>query len=178
MDFFSGIDAKGSQYPAFYFDTHIADLKETIHSKENSIRTGRVDADKVWTIKAEIERDQKTLEEIERTKPHLSDPEKNLLYKAYKEIGKRISQTLFSRSEMMMGLASPHEEAKRMTEKLIDIKEFVDLAKACKVELEKGKASRNGAAKIFKIVGKIIGEPTNIEVLRKDKATARTRKVA
>ena len=173
--FFTGVDATGSQYPAFYYDVHIEELKETISSAERRLNTGQVPYEQAYKLKAETERNSKQLEKILATVPKLSEGEKDRLCKAYKSLSKDIGQYLFSRSDMHLGLASPHEEARRMTEPCIEITDLGNLAKACNVKVSKGKMTRNGAAKIFKICGKLIGEPTNIEVLRKDKATKRTK---
>lgn len=175
MDFFKGVDANGSQYPAFYYDVHISELKETIDSEERRLNAGQVPYDLAYKLKASIEKNKKLLEEIERSRPSLSDGERDRINKAYKQLGKEIGQYLFSRSEMMIGLASPHEEARRMTEPCISADGFDELIKACNVQVTDGKVTRNGAAKMFKICGKLIGEPTNIEVLRKDKRTVRTK---
>lgn len=174
MEFFSAVDARGSQYPAFYFDTHISELKEEIESSERRLNTGQVPYEQSHKVKAEVERNKNKLEAIEKSKPHLSDGERDRLFKAYKKLSKDIGDFLFTRSDMMLGLATPHEEARRMVEYYIPTDGIEDLVKACRVRVQDKKMSRNGAAKVFKICGKLIGEPTNIEVLRKDKATVRT----
>jgi hypothetical protein len=57
----------------------------------------------------------------------------------------------------------------RMTEPCIEVKgDAAQIAKACNVRMTKGKVSRDGAAKIWKILGKAIGERTNTENLRRD----------
>jgi hypothetical protein len=46
------------------------------------------------------------------------------------------------------------------------------LAVDIEVKVVGEKTSRNGASKLFKLIGKLLGEPTNIEWLRKDKVTS------
>jgi len=103
--------------------------------------------------------------------PKLSDGEKDRLARIYKEeLSPQISASLFTRTDMMKGMANPHEEAKRMVQPCIKLSgEAVQFADLCKVEVKNGNmVSRNNAAKMFKLIGKLLGMPTNIEVLRKD----------
>ena len=71
---------------------------------------------------------------------------------------------------MRKGLADAREEMKRMTEPCIEVRgDAMNIAKACNVKITKGKVSRDGAAKVWKILGKALGDsPTNIEHLRRD----------
>lgn len=80
---------------------------------------------------------------------------------------------MFTRSDMMFGVASAHEEARRMVEPVIALtKEQLEMAEDIEIKIVGEKTSRNGASKMFKLIGKLINEPTNIEWLRKDKVTA------
>ena len=180
MDFFGQVDKTitgkvKSQMPAWYFDTHIEELEESIASAKRRLNRGEVPHDNVPYVRAEIDQNEKKLADIQRSKPSISDGERDKLHKYYKELSKTIGDSLFTRSDMNLGLASAHEEANRMTKLNIPIsKELQELAIATDVKVEKGKISRNSAAKMFKLIGKLLGEATNIEVLRKDKATVRT----
>lgn len=178
VQFFGEVDRneKGqisSQFPAWYFEAHVDELKESIARKERSLQRGDIPPDAIPTTKAELAQETVRLDEIMKSKPNVSDTERNLIWKHYKALGKKISDTMFTRSDMMFGTASAHEEAKRMTQPIIELdKDQLALADAIGVKAEDSKVSRNNAAKIFKMLGKLLGEPTNIEVLRKDKATA------
>jgi len=72
---------------------------------------------------------------------------------------------------MQKGLVNPHEEARRMVNNIISVDEaHGGLFKNMNILPQDGKITRNQAAKAFKIIGKLLGEPTNIEYLRRDKA--------
>ena len=99
----------------------------------------------------------------------LKGKQKDRVAKVYDELGRAIGDKLFTRSDMMKGLADAHEEVKRMTEPSIPVTgDAMSLAKACNVKTVKGKVTREGAAKIWKILGKALGDRTNTEHLRRD----------
>ena len=181
MQFYGDVDRnhKGeitSQYPAWTQRVHIGNLQEQIASTHRRIENGLVPPEDIPQHKAEMAAMQRQMEEITRSKPDVSVGERDRLQKLYKQLSRGISAAMFTRSEMKMGTADPHEEARRMTEPCIDAtKEIAEITESCKVVITKGKITRNGAAKIFKIVGHLLDEPTNIEVLRKDKVTQRRR---
>ncbi|MCK5616850.1 hypothetical protein KAR91_84090 [Candidatus Pacearchaeota archaeon] len=159
-----------SEYPAWYFESHIQELQETIDRKERALSRGDIPMDAIPETKAAIAREKSKLDAIMGSKPTPSIPEKDKLSKIYKALSAKISETLFKRSAMEWGTADAHEEAKRMVQPIISLdKEELGLAKSCGIKPDgNGKVSRNNAAKIFKLIGKLIGEPTNIEVLRED----------
>ena len=118
---------------------------------------------------------QERIDEITNSRPEIRDNERSELQRHHKELSKKISEAMFTRSEMHRGTASAHEEAKRMTQKLIGVSpKLMGMAKACNVSVVKGKISRNEATKIWKILGRLIGEGTNVEGLRRDNATVVT----
>ena len=180
INFFPKIDLNkhgvvGSQLPAWYFDFHIDELRESIARQKRMLDAGRIPSEQIMYEKAQIEKMEYKLKEIEGSKPKLTDVDRNAIWKMYKSIGGKISSSLFTRSEMQLGLASPHEEAKRMIQPTISLDyDLISVANKCNIKVYNGKVARNDAAKMFKIFGKLINEPTNIEVLRKDKVTART----
>jgi hypothetical protein len=160
-----------SEYPAWYFDVHIEELKEAIARGKRSLNRGEVPPDQVAVVKAEIERDEQKMNEIEHYQPQLSVGEREKLMKLYKEeLCPMISASLFTRNQMQKGLAPAHEEAKRMVQPVIEVKSELlgELLVAAGGKLENKKTSRNALAKVFKLVGKLLNEPTNIEVLRID----------
>lgn len=182
VEFFGEVDKgqKGeisSQFPAWYFESHLDELRESIARKERSLKRGDIPPDSIPDTRAELAKEIERLRLIEKSKPTTSDQERNLLWKCYKSLGSKIQDCMFTRSEMMLGTVSAHEEAKRMSQPCIALgKEELALAKGCGVVVDENKmVSRNGASRIFKMVGKLIGEPTNIEVLRKDKSTPGSR---
>lgn len=172
VQFFGAVDRndKGkivSQVPAWAMDAHIDELKEGIASKKRAIERGQIDADQVPRTKAEIHREETRLKDIINSKPKITAKTKDELAKAYTDLGVQIKESMFSRDEMMKGLASAGEEARRMITPIIKVDP--KLAEACGVKTYRGKVSRNGASQIFKIVGKTIGDVTNVEYLRPDR---------
>jgi hypothetical protein len=67
---------------------------------------------------------------------------------------------MFTASDMMRGTADAHVEAERMVKPCVKIQSEYEagLAKACGMNIENGKVSRNDAARIWKIQGKLLGE--------------------
>ena len=176
MELYGNVDKnrKGvvaSEYPAWYFDVHIDTLREQVARAKRSLSRGTVPPDVVPVVKAEIERDEIRISEIERCQPKLSVAEKEKLWKLYKEeLCPLISGSLFSYTQMQKGLAPAHEEATRMVKPVLEVKSELLAEMITKVggTVVGKKASRNDVARVFKVVGKLLGEATNIEVLRRD----------
>jgi len=172
IEFFGKVDrdSKGkiiSQTPAWAMHTHIDELKEGIASKRRSIDRGLIDDAQVPYLKNEILREEGKLRSIEESRPKLTAKDTDSIHKSYEGLGSAIKETLFSRDEMMKGLADAGEEARRMVNPIIKVDP--KLAESCGVKTYRGKVSRNGASKMFQILGKTLGEPTNIEYLRPDR---------
>lgn len=176
MNLFGKIDKNrngvvSSEYPAWYYDVHVAELHETVSRNKRKLERGEVQPELVPVVRAEIERDDKKLDEIKNYKPTLSVAERDKLNKLYKEeLCPLISGSLFTHTQMHKGLAPAHEEAKRMVQPVLEIKSehLVEMLVAVGGKIVGKKASRNDVAKVFKLVGKLLGEATNIEVLRQD----------
>ena len=178
MDFnvFSDVDKiKGeisSQFPAFYYDSNVDKLKEAISTQKWDLKNGGIPAEKVNEARNNLQRDELRLGEIERTKPCLSTGERDRLWKLRSEMAKLIQPAQFTYSEMNRNIANAGEEARRMKQPCIELsKELLGIAAACHVRVTEGKVSRDGVEKMWKIAGKIIGEGTNVEALRRDKVT-------
>jgi len=169
-------DGRGSEYPAWYFDGPggpLATLKNEIREKEQLIARGLVDPVKVLDMKAEIEEKQNRVDQIEASRPNLTGAAKDKVVGQYRDLGEKISEAMYTYKEDNRGTASPQEEVKRMTEPCIEISK--EVAKQCglNVNLAFGggpnvKVSRTQAEKAWKIMGKAIGERTNVETLRRD----------
>lgn len=171
IHFFGKVDKNkdgviASQYPAWMMETHVEELKRAIEEKELKLANHMVEPEDMMYIKAELDREKKRLVDIESSKPTLSGEQKDKVYSNYKDLAGKIADSLFTRDEMMLGLANPHEEAHRMVDPIIPINP--EIAEACGVESRDGKVSRNEATRIFKILGKVLGEETNVEALRRD----------
>lgn len=162
-----------SEFPAWYQERQMENLQEHIDQIDRGIRSGRFSSDEIHEHKAEKARLEARMDSILKSRPNPSDSERDTLRKYYKSFGSKIQAALFTRSEMQLGLASAHEEAKRMKKPCISLTpEECSIAISCNVMPDKNKmVSRDGAAKVFKLLGRILGEPANVEHLRLDKKT-------
>lgn len=184
IQFFSKVDRnkagkRASETPSWAMQSHIDNLRESIDSKKRMLERGNCPLDAVPQTQAEIRKEEARLNEILDSRPKTSPDIEDKLYKVYKSLGKDIQDTLFTRSDMKLGLASPHEEARRMTEPIIKVtKDIVELCKENEVpvNVKGGEAflTRNNATKVRQWIGKFLGEETNVEALRRDKVTHRT----
>jgi hypothetical protein len=178
MKFYGEVDknekgTNSSEYPAWYLETHLDELNESMSRRERGIKRGDIPVDSIPYERQELAKEKARFDSIMNSKPKLGDKEKDFLNKNYKDLSRKIQASMFTRSDMMFGTASAHEEARRMVEPVIELtKEQLELAVDIEVKVVGEKTSRNGASKLFKLIGKLLGEPTNIEWLRKDKVTS------
>lgn len=159
-----------SEYPVWYHEVHIEELAENVASAKRRLNRGEVPQSALASHKAELERNETRLGVIEKNMPKLSDGERDKLWELWKkELCPKIKESLFTRTEMMKGLASGHEEARRMVNPVIMVSAKLEkFLGFCNCQVVNHKASRNALAKAFKLTGRLLGESTNIEVLRGD----------
>jgi len=185
--FFGKIDRNkhggiGSSVPAWAMRTHIENLEEEVASRKRSLQRGEVPPDKIMEVKTELEREEKRLDDIKNSRPKLTDEEEKRVDEAYKYLATAISESMFTRSDMHLGLADAHKEADRISKPCINIdKKYVDMFKENGVQVySDGKehaVTRKGAELMYKYCGYYKGDNSNTEYLRKDKATNRTKTV-
>lgn len=176
VQFFGSVDRKDgksdgkitSEYPAFYFTTQIDELRENIARNERALESGAINPQSVPELKAEIKRDIVRLSEINKNHISLTGKDKDEAADLYKELGGQIQDSMFTRSDMMKGLANPHDELKRMKDPIIPVGKNGKIFENMGIKPVKGKVSRTQASKVFKVLGKVLGEETNVEYLRKD----------
>ena len=158
-----------STYPSWYFDHLKEDLENEVNRLETDIKFDRIPKSELHIAKERLAQKRDKLLNLDQAALQLKGKQKDKVSKVYDELGKEISESLFSRSDMKKGLADAREEMHRMTEPCIEVRgDAMNIAKACNVKITKGKVSRDGAAKVWKILGKALGEKSNIEHLRKD----------
>ena len=158
-----------STYPSWYFDHLKEDLRNDIDRMRTQIDMDLIPRSELQTAKERLFQKREKLKELDSATVELKGKQKDRVAKVYDELGRAIGDKLFTRSDMMKGLADAHEEVKRMTEPSIPVTgDAMSLAKACNVKTVKGKVTREGAAKIWKILGKALGDRTNTEHLRRD----------
>ncbi len=177
INFFGKVDRndKGninSPYPAWYFDNSIAELQNTIKEKQDRLARHEVPYENEPEVREQLRKEQERLDLILSSKPELSDKESNMLYKTYKRLSELISDSLFTRSEMLQGTADAHKERIRQKAPSIPCPEL--LAQAMGLRWSGGAIGRDDAVRAWQIIGKLLGLPTNSEHLRKDRATVKS----
>jgi len=175
--FFGEIDhnAKGqisSSYPAWYFTPHIEELSEEVDDLERALKSKTVPYDQIPMIEDQLKGSQARLEAIRESRPKISAKEEEDLAKVYEELSKHIANSMFTYSEEMFGTASAHEVVRRQKKFCVPLAK--NLAKSLLLNYEDGLTTIKDAVKAWKIIGKLLGEPTNEEVLRRDRVTARS----
>lgn len=171
IQFFGEVDLNDqggikSDMPAWYFDVHIENLRENIERKARGVERNLYAPDQILRVKEEIKVERVKLKEIEGSRPKLSGKALDKCGSAYESLQKQIRETMPTRKESKDGLVSPHEELNRMKSKHIKID--TEIAKACGVHVVRGKISGDEANKCYQILGKALGENTNVERLRRD----------
>lgn len=167
------IDSHGkirSQYPSWYFDHLKEELQNDISVTETMLKFDRIPKSEVAITQERLAQKKEKLKSLEKSCLELRGKVKDKIAKIRSELGEAISELQYSRSDMMKGLASAREEARRMTEPMIPVTgDSYKFAQACNVRVIKGKVTRNGAEKMWKIASKALGDcATNVESLRKD----------
>ena len=158
-----------STYPSWYFDHLKDELKNDIDRTETQLKFDRIPRTEISITQDRLAQKKAKLRELESSTLELKGKLKDRVSTVYNELGEKIGAAMFSRSDMKKGLADAHEEMKRMTEPCIEVRgDAANLAKACNVKVVKGKVTRDGAAKVWKIAGKALETHTNTEHLRKD----------
>lgn len=176
VEFFGAVDRKDgrpdgricSEYPAFYFDTHIRDMEEEVARKERALDAGMISPAHVASQRAEVKQERERLDAIKKSSVNLTGKTKDEAVKVYKDLEGKIGDSMFTRTDMEKGLADAHEELRRQKVPRIDVKGYTKLFHNMGIPITKGKASRDQCAKVYKILGKALGENTNTERLRKD----------
>ena len=158
-----------STYPSWYF-SHMADnLKDEVQHMEYQINNDLLPRSEVSITKDRLATKKQQLRELENAVPNIVGKDKDKVAKIRGELGEKIADSMFSREQMRRGLADAATEMKRKTEPCIKLPaEVRQFAEACNVKITKGMATRDGAAKAWKIASRLLGEPSNTEVLRKD----------
>lgn len=178
IQFFGKIDLNkdgkiASKIPAWAMRPHIEELEEEIGRKERALEAETIPMDSIPKTKEDLRKEKKKLQDILESKPTLTETEQNKVWKIYKDLGTAIKPALFSRSDMMKGLASAHEEMRRMKDPVMSInREVADICESNGIRVTEKKeglfVSRDGAIDMWKHIGRYLGEQTNVEILRKD----------
>ena len=171
--FFSEVDMRdgkvASEYPVWMFRSLLEDLYEDIRRDEYSLKQGIVPESQLPAMRDRLKRNRVKVDQVENSRPVLSERQDNDLNKAEKHLAKEIRTKMFSRSDMKRGLADSHEEARRMVEPSIQVTPEVErLAEACNTKLTSDTISRGTAERLWKMARAFRGEVSNTEILRRD----------
>jgi hypothetical protein len=174
ITFFTELDynAKGqlkSVYP-FYHNTKVMDdAREDLRRMEKSVASNSVPSEYLPQT-MEMIKSTKTL--LDTYEAHLPALRKNIdgVIKTRDILSSIIAPSLFTRKEMSLGLVDPHEEARRMAEPCIDVpQELRSIAAKNGVMMDKKhKASRNDISRLYQMCQRELGEPADVEYLRRD----------
>ena len=178
MEIFCEVDRKdggktapiSSTYPAYCFREQIDQLEEETESLKRRIEMGAIEPQYLPAHKEELRIKQEKLDKIYQAKPKLSSKDIDKLARFQKEIGEEISRIMPSYTEMQRGTASPQDEVRKMhREGCVSIEGHKQLFSDMGIKPRRnGKVTRNDAAKAWKIARSLLGEPTNVETLRRD----------
>jgi hypothetical protein len=171
IQFFGEIDLNDhggirSEMPAWYLERHIEELEESINKKETALKFNRIAPDVVPRMREEIKAEKEKLEKIKGSKPELNDSQKDRCASTYEKLEKHIRDTMPTRKQTKDGLVNPYDELKRMKSHHIPID--TQMAKMLGVKAVNGKITGDAANKCYQILGKMLGENTSIERLRRD----------
>ena len=113
---------------------------------------------------------------IKASVPKLNGKEKDELGRLYEDMQQKISDSMYSRTDMKKGLVDVHEEARRMSEPIIpvDVKHRKFMVNHGIIP-KKGKITRNEASRAYKMSGRVLDANTNTEALRRDYKTGVTK---
>ena len=160
-----------SEMPAWYFKTHMRELKESLDRKNRQLDRGDIPRQSVPIVAQEIKKIEAKIDELKAGCPKLIGGQKDKLYKEYCKLQNEIRDSLPTRLENEKGVADPYVELSRM--KKHHIKVDPELAKACNVKVDKaGKVTGDGANKMYKLFGRRLGENENVEKIRKEGMSA------
>jgi len=171
IEFFGDVDKNkdgniAGEMPAWFHDVHLEHLEESVAKKKRQLERHEILPENAFMVKQEIMNSETRIKEIKASKPVLKGGQKDMIAKQYYELQNQISTSMPTRREDKEGYANPREELKRCKEHHISVSP--ELAKSCNVKLVKGKVTGDGAARMYKMMGRVLGENENIETIRRE----------
>lgn len=160
---------EGSEMPAWYFRQHKEEIENNITQVEASIARGEIAEDKRPQILADVRRMKEKLDAINESHPNFNGKNQDAISKVTDTLGQKIAESMYTRSDMMRGIADPHEEARRMADPCIKLEgdEYLLAKKSgCRISRD-GKVSRTDAERVWKLGRRALGENSNSEILRR-----------
>lgn len=172
IEFFGAVDKTrdgkiSGVMPAWFFDVHLEKLEESVSRKKRQLERNQIPQNNVFMIKNEIKAEEDKIIEIKKTMPRVTGKDKDTVAKDYFSIGQQLAESMPTRRDEFNGFANAREELKKDTTPGIKISP--EMARAMGVTPAKGNLiTRKQAVKFYKMAGKILGENTNVERLRRD----------
>lgn len=173
VEFFgkSDMNSKGgraSEVPAWYLRQNKEELEQSIETAERQLRNEEIPQQNKPEHIAKLEKMKVKMDRINEETPNYSGASKDRVSKSTEDLGSKIAEAMFTRTEMMKGLADAHEEARRMSEPCIKLNEDqLILAKKAGCRIYDGKVNRTDAERVWKFCRRSLGESSNTEYLRK-----------
>jgi hypothetical protein len=177
FQFFGEVDLnkKGqhsSDMPAWTFTQLIEDLEYDVRVNEINLEDTSLGPEARGKLLSKSKEMKERLDNIKSSKPKVDNDVVHSVVGSDMSggsLGDKIAESMFTRDQMMKGIAEPREEARRMTEPIIKLEgREREMALGCGVKPNReGKVSRDEAIKVWKIGRKYLGELSNAELLRK-----------
>ncbi len=158
-----------SEYPSWYFDKQREELEIAIENTRKQLDDGSLPSTVRARVKNELSIREAKLEKIMADSPKLEGSDRDYINSVKKDLAEELGRAHFTRDERLKGLVDAHEEAHRMVDPVIQIKNErqAEFCKACGVQIRDGKVSRNDMDRMHKIASRMLGESTDIEYLRR-----------
>jgi hypothetical protein len=159
--------------PSWFFSKNIEDKVEEVRKAEHSLASGAVAESRLPRFKALLAQKKARLQEMKNSCPKVTALQEVELKKYHALIGKTIAETMFNREDDKRGVVDIQEEARREREPIIAVRDVVyslAIQSGAIITEIKGDAmiTRTAAVNMWQMIGKLIGENTNAEILRQD----------
>jgi hypothetical protein len=156
-------------YPTYFNRKQRDDLEEEIRKMEKGLSNNYYHPGDVPGVKENLKKAKNSLEKIHEHAP-VFEKRKDDIYRMTKDLGGVIGDSMFTRSDMMKGLADAHEEARRMSEPVIEVNPVMAGIAVANGMLVSGdrKMTRNDAIRLWQLGRKSLGEMCDAETLRRD----------
>ncbi len=156
-----------STVPLWYNSAYREELEATISRMEYALREKFVPEGRRAEFTAKLKTYKDRLQSLNDAVPKFNKKTIDMVAKVVSTLAEKITNALFPKDQMERGIVDPSEESRRMTQPLIPLNDAeLKWAMACNITPVKGKVSRTQAELMWKIGRKILGEPTNVEILR------------
>lgn len=174
VEFFGKVDRNkdgkiASEVPSWYLTQNKDELVRNIEYTEGALRREEIPQEEKPITIARLDQMKRKLGDINESHPKFEGNQQDAIAKVSDGLGKKIKDAMYSRSDMMRGVADAHEEARRMADPCIKLSgdEYVLAQKAgCRVSKD-GMVSRTDAERTWKLARRALGENSNTETLRK-----------